>query len=315
MKIHKSYSTIDVHVAGEAFRIVKDLPFISYRNLEDLYKQFPHVFAEEINLLFNEPRGFAGLNGCLVVPPLQAEADVAVLFFNHQGTLPIHYGGIVAVITALLESGQLKAKHSNQYHVETLNGVIPVTAVIQQDEVVSVNIEIGPCRLLQTGLQAGALQLDFSLVQADQLYAVFHKKEASVEIRMEALSDLKRWWKNIFQHLDPKLGIKGAVILDDTTLGDHRVLSLSYRDDGLIVRSPGFGPTAAVYTYLISNGAIQSVQPFINESIFCSKLQGQAVGTSEGEYRFRFTCRGFITGMHTFLLDPTDPLAAGFLLK
>ena len=315
MKIQKSYSTIDVHVAGEAFRIVKNHPLISYRSLEDLYKQFPQAFMEEINLLLNEPRGFAGLNGCLIVPPIQAEADAAVLFFNHQGTLPIHYGGIVAVITALLESGQLKAKSSNQYQLETLNGIIPVTAVIEQDEVVSVKIESVPCRVLQTGLRVPGLYLDFSLVQADQLYAVFKKKDTSVEMQMEALSELKRWGKTVFQHLDLKLGVKGVIILDDTALEDYRTLSLSYRDDGFIVRSPGFGQTAAVYTYLISNGAIQPDQPFANESIFGSRLQVQVAGSYEGEYRFSFTCRGFITGMQTFLLDPTDPLATGFLLK
>ena len=31
-----------------------------------------------------------------------------VLFFNHEGSVPLHYGGIVAVITMLLESGYLK---------------------------------------------------------------------------------------------------------------------------------------------------------------------------------------------------------------
>jgi proline racemase len=316
MKIQKSYSTIDVHVAGEAFRIVKDLPLISYRNLEDLYNRFPLAFMEEINLLLNEPRGFAGLNGCLVLPPIQAEADAAVLFFNHQGTLPIHYGGIVAVITALLESGQLKAKSSNHYQLESLNGIISVTAVIELDEVVSVKIESGPCLVLQTGLRVPALHLDFSLVQSDQLYAVFNKKGTSVEIQMDTLSELKRWGKTVFQHLNLELGVKGAIIVDDTDMEDRRTLSLSYQDDGFIVRSPGFGQTAAVYTYLISNEAIEpDDQPFANESIFGSRLQVQAAGRNEGGYQFSFTARGFITGMQTFLLDPTDPLATGFLLK
>lgn len=61
-----------------------------------------------MQLLLNEPRGFIGLNGCIVVPSIHPEIDAAVLFFNHEGSIPLHYGGIVAVITMLLESGYLK---------------------------------------------------------------------------------------------------------------------------------------------------------------------------------------------------------------
>jgi proline racemase len=41
----------------------------------------------------------------------------------------------------------------------------------------------------------------------------------------------------------------------------------------------------------------------------------QLTKQTENEYQFTYTSRGFITGMQTFVLDPTDPLPAGFLLK
>ncbi len=52
-----------------------------------------------------------------------------------------------------------------------------------------------------------------------------------------------------------------------------------------------------------------------NESIFNSFITVEKVKKEELGYIFRFESRGFITGMQTFLLDPTDPFPAGFLLK
>ncbi len=102
------YTAVDVHVNGEAFRVMKDVPCKYYYSLEQLNEQFSGELAEEMKLLLNEPRGFIGLNGCIVVPSIHNEVDAAVLFFNHEGSIPLHYGGIVAVITMLLESGYLK---------------------------------------------------------------------------------------------------------------------------------------------------------------------------------------------------------------
>ncbi|MEB6548595.1 proline racemase family protein [Heyndrickxia sporothermodurans] len=316
MKVEKAYTTIDVHVAGEAFRIIKDAPFIHYSSLEQLDEQFPRVYEEVINLLLNEPRGFAGLNGCLVVPPFSRDADAAVVFFNHDGTVPLQYGGIVAVITALLETGQLSEKESNHYKIETVSGVIPVTAVMENDEVVLVKLENEPCQVVETNVSFSHSELSqYSLVQADQLYAIFDKGSVPFEIRVEDLSELRNWGKSINEEFS-KLSIKVTpVLLDRTSLNTGVIKTVTLRGDNFIVRSPGFGATAACYTSLLSKDLLSIDQPLENESIFNSKLKAELTKQIESSYQFTFTCRAFITGMQTYVLDPTDPLAAGFLLK
>jgi proline racemase len=317
MKIQKTYSTTDVHVAGEAFRVIKDVPFIHYQNLEQLNEQFMHVFAEEIYLLLNEPRGFAGLNGCLVVPTINEEADAAVLFFNHEGTVPLYYGGIVAVITALLECGHLQPRASSEYKIETVSGVISVTAIMENDEVVSVVIESEPCQIVETNipLSNSYCNTQFSLVQTDQLYAVFEKSDISAEIRVEDLSELKRWGQTVLQALESKMPVKGVILMDDSHLEEGRIKTITFRADQYIVRSPGFESTMACYTSLLSKGRLYMEPPFVNESIFGSTLIVQGAKQTESGYKFTLKSRGFITGMQMFILDPTDPLSAGFLLK
>ncbi|MCM3676082.1 proline racemase family protein [Peribacillus simplex] len=317
MKIQKVYSTTDVHVAGEAFRVIKDAPFIHYQNLEQLNEQLPQVFTEEINLLLNEPRGFAGLNGCLVVPPISREADAAVLFLNHEGTVPFHYGGIVAVITTLLECGHLQPRESSEYKIETVSGVISVTAIMGRDEVVSVVIESEPCQVVQTNIPLSNphLNTQFSLVQAGQLYAVFEKSDISAEIRFEELTELKKWSQTVLQDLESKIPVIGVILMDDSHLEDGRIKTITFREDQYIVRSPGFESTMACYTNLLSKGGLFTESPFVNESIFNSSLTVQVAEQTESGYKFTLTSRGFITGMQLFVLDPTDPMPAGFLLK
>ena len=59
---------------------MKDVPCKYYYSLEQLNEQFSGELAEEMKLLLNEPRGFIGLNGCIVVPSIHNEVDATVLF-------------------------------------------------------------------------------------------------------------------------------------------------------------------------------------------------------------------------------------------
>jgi len=317
MNIQKAYTATDVHVAGEVYRIIRDAPFIHYQSLQELNGQFSLAYEEEIKLLLNEPRGFAGLNGCLVVPPFKNGDDVAVVFFDHNGTVPMQYGGIVAVITALLESGQLKAKSSNEYRVETVSGVVIVTAVMKDDEVKLVKLKSEPCQVVQTHLPVSYLDLqtEAALVQADHLYAIFDKAELPFEIEMENLPDINQWGQKAIEALECKHDVSRVILLDHSQKSEGKIKTVTFRPDRYIVRSPGFGTLAACSTYLIGNGDISADSPIENESIFNGKLTAELSAQLETDYEFSFSARGFITGMQTFVLDPTDPLSAGFLLK
>lgn len=212
MNIQKMYTAVDVHVNGEAFRVMKDVPCKYYYSLEQLNEQFSGELAEEMKLLLNEPRGFIGLNGCIVVPSIHNEVDAAVLFFNHEGSIPLHYGGIVAVITMLLESGYLKKRESNQYKIETLSGIFLVHAYVENDEVISVSFESKLCYLIEENLQVG--NVSYSLIQADKVYAVVEKGAYSPEIRVENIPELKRWGEATLQAIQKQSLIKRLILVD-----------------------------------------------------------------------------------------------------
>ncbi|MCM3569959.1 proline racemase family protein [Neobacillus mesonae] len=315
MRIDQTYSSIDVHVAGEAFRIIQNVPFIHYQSLEELYERFPQAFHDEIKLLLNEPRGFAGLNGCLVIPPINCDADAAVLFFNHEGTVQVQYAGLAAVITALLEFGQLKMKDFNKYKIETVHGVVPVTAVMEEGEVVSVTLESDPCQVVGADIPLSHphLKAKYSLVETDQLYAVFDKQDFPIQIELDELAELNKWGKTVLKALE--VNVSGVILMDHTSSEEGQIKTITFRNDGYIARSPGFGTTFACYTSLLSSGRLPMDGTLINKSIFGSELKAGTASQTEAGYTFKMTSRSYITGMQTFILDPADPLAFGFILK
>ncbi|QWH12427.1 proline racemase [Bacillus mycoides] len=313
MNIQKMYTAVDVHVNGEAFRVMKDVPCKYYYSLEQLNEQFSGELAEEMKLLLNEPRGFIGLNGCIVVPSIHNEVDAAVLFFNHEGSIPLHYGGIVAVITMLLESGYLKKRESNQYKIETLSGIFSVDAYVENDEVVSVSFESKLCYMIETNLKIG--NISYSLIQADKVYAVVEKDTYSPEISIENISKLKKWGEATLQAIQKQSLIKRLILVDSMQKEKNHIKSITFHEDNFIVRSPGFVSTIVSYVYTLFKNDYIADKPFRNESIFNSFITVEKVKKEELGYIFRFESRGFITGMQTFILDPTDPFPTGFLLK
>ncbi|MGG5737119.1 MULTISPECIES: proline racemase family protein [Bacillus cereus group] len=313
MNIQKMYTAVDVHVAGEAFRVIKDVPCKYYYSLEHLNEQFSGELAEEMQLLLNEPRGFIGLNGCIVVPSIHKEVDAAVLFFNNEGSIPLHYGGIVAVITMLLESGYLKKRESNQYKIETLSGIFSVHAYVENDEVISVSFESKLCYMIEKNLKAG--NISYSLIQADKVYAVVEKDTYSPEISIENISKLKKWGEATLQAIQTQSLIKRLILVDSMQKEKNHIKSITFHEDNFIVRSPGFVSTIVSYVHALFKNEYIADKAFKNESIFNSFITVEQVKKEELGYIFRFESRGFITGMQTFLLDPTDPFPTGFLLK
>jgi proline racemase len=65
-------------------------------------------------------------------------------------------------------------------------------------------------------------------------------------------------------------------------------------------------------------GLLAQDRPFVHESLIGTHFHGRVVGRSAvGEYQAivpEIEGSAWITGEHTFLVDDTDPLSAGFRL-
>lgn len=300
------FTTIDTHVAGEAFRIViqssihlKEDDFKANHNL------LQESFQDEKELLLNEPRGYRGINGCIVVP--SKLADFGLLFFNHDKDVVFKYGGLVASVTALLETGNLNAKENANYKIETIHGIHEVRAIFENQEVMKVYLESNDCKVIEN-------REEYRLVEVDESrnYLIFPLPNSIAGIDLEHLSSINKWGKGASRRFSNEKAVFDGIIIteimDSTT---NEVRTVTFEKDGSIARSPGFDSTFAILTALRLTANEHT--SLVNQSIFDSSITARHL---PGSYnRFSVEIEGFTIGLHQFIYDQTDPLKTGFLLK
>ncbi len=87
---------------------------------------------------------------------------------------------------------------------------------------------------------------------------------------------------------------------------------------GWIDRSPCGTGTSARMAQLHSKGELDLHEPYTHDSVLGSRFVGELAGVVDiGAVRAvipRITGRAWVTGLATYLLDPTDPFPEGFLI-
>lgn len=305
MNFEKMYSTIDTHVAGEAFRIVTQSPIrLSGEDIHAQHEELKNNFLNEKNLLLNEPRGHRGIHGCVVVP--SRAADFSLLFFNHQGVSNFKYEALFATVTALLETGNLAQSADGLYKVETVNGIYTLKALVENQEVTSILIEIDSCTEVKADPNYTLLCMD-----EDRNYFLYKLPDSIPGIELEHLAELNQWGLNRTTELtNQNLSYAGVVVVESDPATPGKVRSVTFEKDGYILRSPGVDSTVAILAALSQKE--DSLSEIENTSIFGSSLVAKKVAGDEP--RILVETKAFTTGSHEFIFDQEDPLKEGFLL-
>lgn len=305
MNFEKMISTIDAHVAGEAFRIVIHSSItLDKGDIKANHDLLQENYRNEKQLLLNEPRGHPGINGCNVLS--SNVADYGLLFFNHDSVIQFNYAALVATVTALLETGNLPKNGDDFYKIETINGVYVVKANFENQEVTSVYFESEGCRIIEKNLE-------YSLVEIDgpRNYLITELPDEIASISLDHLSTITKWGKYATQkYTNEEVVFDGIIITEPTNATANEVSSVTFEKDGSILRSPGIDSTFAILTAMDD---LESQKRLTNKSIFGSSLTAQQL--ADTSKRFYIETQGFITGIHQFIYDQADPLKNGFLLN
>src|SRR5699024_3229705 len=100
--------TVDYHTAGEPFRIVTDGVPVPPGDTVAERREYARTSAEHERirtLLAYEPRGHAGMYGCLLVPPDDEHADLGALFWHTDGWSTACGHGTIALGRWAADSG------------------------------------------------------------------------------------------------------------------------------------------------------------------------------------------------------------------
>ncbi len=328
-------STIDTHAAGEPLRIIYDsFPELNGNTILQRRRQAKENFDHLRKALMWEPRGHADMYGCILMPPVTPEADFGVLFTHNEGFSTMCGHGIIAVTTALLETGFYDMREPQTVlRIDTPAGLITATAHIQGKRVEKVSFLNVPSFVLARDLQIdipgiGMVHYDiafggafYAFVNADELNIMMTPEnnrsliEAGMAIKKAVMATQK------IQHpFEEDLNfLYGTVFTGRAHDSQADSRNVCIFAEGEVDRSPtGTGVSARMALHY-ARGDIKEQEEMIIESIIGSRFSGKvAKVTTFGPYEAvipEVSGSAYITGKHSFLIDPEDPLNEGFILR
>jgi len=337
MRFSRFISTIDAHAAGEPLRIVlAGAPPLRGRTI---LERRAEMLAEHDHLrrvLCWEPRGHADMYGAIVTPPVTEEADYGVLFLTNEGYSTMCGHGIVALTTALIETGHHSVAAGAtlaEIAYDSPAGLIRARATIAGDRVVDVTFANVPSfRLLKDlGVTlASGRRVTVDLVYGGAFYALVDAATLGTAVesaRAQELialgMDVKRAVMREVEVVHPEepglRGLYGTIITDRPRTADGDGRNIVVFAESEVDRSPCGTGTSARLAAMFADGAIDLGQRFVHESVIDTRFHGRVVGeTTVAGIPAVLTevgGRGFITGFHHFVVDPEDPTRNGFLVR
>jgi len=328
----KKFFCIDAHTCGNPVRLVAGGgPFLQGNNMSEKRQHFLKEYDWIRKGLMFEPRGHDMMSGSILYPPHDPANDVAVLFIETSGCLPMCGHGTIGTITIAIEEGLIVPKIPGVIRMEAPAGLVLISYQQDGKKVKSVKLINVASYLAAENLTAecsglGELTLDVSY--GGNFYAIVDVQENFKGIEHYSADKLIAWARELRKNINEKYSfvhpdnptINGCshilwtgAVLDKTSTARNAV----FYGDKAIDRSPCGTGTSARMAQWYAKGKLKKGDSFIHESIIGSKF----IGTIEeeisvgGKPAIRPGIEGWarIYGYNTISIDPEDdPYAYGF---
>lgn len=325
------FDCIDAYTAGNPVRLVKGpQPELKGSSMGEKRLHFVKDYDWIRTGLMFEPHGHDMMSGSFFYEPQNPENDVAILFIETSGCLPMCGHGLIGTLTVLLEEALIIPKNRGILRVETPAGLVIAQYELKGTKVSSVKFKNVPAYLAATKLQVqcsglGLLELDVSY--GGNFYAIIDIQENFKAIAEYTAGDLIGWSREIrdkinaehhFEHpLDDKIqGCSHVLWGGLATQAGSSASNAVFYGDKAIDRSPCGTGTSARMAQWFAKGKLKVEDEFIHESIIGSRFVGKVeavaqVGSFEGIIpSIQGSAR--IIGYNQLILDPDDPYVKGF---
>lgn len=334
MRSDHLYSTIDAHAGGQPLRIVTHgVPPLKGKTLREQRHDLRTNHDLIRRRLLLEPRGHADMYGAVLLPSLHDHADYGVIFMTNGGYSTMCGHGIIALTTALLETGAHPFEgQDGQITYETPAGLITARATIKDGRVVAVRFRNVPAfRLvkdLAIDIDGRALSVDvayggawYAIARAEDLGVYLDAADAPQLIQQGMA--VKRAVSNLLDIVHPEdediAGLYGTIITGPPKDEDSTLRNATIYADGAVDRSPCGTGTSALVACRQADGLLKVGESFVSESLIDTAFLGRIVeDTTVGDYQAvvsEVSGRGAITGMHQFLVTQGDAVGDGFLIR
>lgn len=327
--------TIDAHTAGEPLRIIlSGLPEVKGKTILEKRRYMKENLDHYRTALMFEPRGHADMYGCVITPPISAEADFGVIFMHNEGYSTMCGHGIIALTKVVLETGMFDMiEPVTQIKIDSPAGLITSYARVKDQKVESVFFHNVPSFLYQKELEVevpsiGRIILDiayggafYAYVKAEQLGLTMHESEFR-ELIEKGMLIKNAVMENVeIKHpYDDDLGfLYGTIFYGKPLTKESDSRNVCVFAEGEVDRSPtGTGVSARAALHY-AKGELKINESMIIESVIGTKFSTKVI--SETKYAHydavipEVEGKAYITGKNVFYINPADPLQNGFILR
>ncbi len=351
MRAARCLSAVDSHTEGMPTRVITGgIGPVPGRTMAERRRHFVEHLDALRQFLVNEPRGHPAMSGAILQPPTRADADGGVLFIEVSGCLPMCGHGTIGVATVLVETGMVEVTEPvTTVRLDTPAGLVEARVEVsggRAERVTLHNVASYAQELDAVVDVPGIGRVRYDMAYGGNFCAITplsrlgipfdrrHKDEilAAGMAIMAAVNEQRRP-----EHpTDP--GIAGCRHVQFTAPGTPGAGATeaggvagagpagggSHARNAMVIHPGWFDRslcgtgTCARMAQLHARGELPLHEDFVNESFIGTHFTGRLVGAERvgdrAAVRPALTGRAWITGMGQYLLDPTDPFPAGFVL-
>ncbi|TIV02855.1 MAG: 4-hydroxyproline epimerase, partial [Mesorhizobium sp.] len=272
------------------------------------------------------------MSGSILYPPTREDCDIAILFIETSGCLPMCGHGTIGTVTMAIEHGLVRPKTPGVLRLDTPAGLVVAEYKQIGEYVEEVRITNVPSFLYAQGLSVecpvlGEISVD--VAYGGNFYAIVEPQENYRDMADHSAADLIAWSPLVRQRLNEKYSFihpenPGINRLSHMLwTGKPRDAEADARNavfygDKAIDRSPCGTGTSARMAQLHAKGGLKVGDSFVHESIIGSLFKGRVEKevSVAGKPAIIPSIGGWarMTGLNTIFIDDRDPFAHGFIV-
>ncbi|MDO5604379.1 MAG: 4-hydroxyproline epimerase [Paracoccus sp. (in: a-proteobacteria)] len=329
-----TFSCIDGHTCGNPVRLVSGgAPRLEGADMLARRAHFLRDFDWIRTGLMFEPRGHDMMSGAILYPPTRDDCDVAVLFIETSGCLPMCGHGTIGTITMAIENGLITPREPGRLAIDAPAGRVEITYRQEGRFVEEVRLTNVPAYLHAEGLSAyvdGLGEITVDVAYGGNFYAIVESQPNFRDMADFTATDLVGFSPRLraalnekyqFVHpLDDRINGLSHILWTGAAIqpGAHARNAVFYGDKA-IDRSPCGTGTSARMAQLAAKDKLAVGDEFWHESIIGSIFKGRVEAAADlaGRAAIIPSVAGWarMTGYNTIFIDDRDPFAHGFVVR
>jgi 4-hydroxyproline epimerase len=326
-----SFFCVDGHTCGNPVRLVAGGgPNLVGSNMMEKRAHFLRDYDWIRTGLMFEPRGHDMMSGSILYPPTRDDCDVAVLFIETSGCLPMCGHGTIGTVTMAIEQGLITPKVPGKINLDTPAGLVAIEYEQNGQYVDRVRLTNVPAFLYAEAMEVecpdlGTLKVD--VAYGGNFYAIVEPQENYTDMQDYSALQLIAWSPVLRERLNQKYKFQHPELADINRLThilwtgkprhpEAHARNAVFYGDKAIDRSPCGTGTSARMAQLAAKGKLKPGDDFVHESIIGSLFHGRVERAVEvaGGSGIIPSIAGWarMTGYNTIFIDDRDPFAHGF---